>query len=494
MDAVKASPTDASSKRIDRTRSERVETKTQAKPQFRRTVLLTICGVLVVAGATTGFVTRQQWLPPLASVMGAIGNDSHDHDLASELEDTCTDSHAGEDQGNSLALSLQGQKNVGLSLVAVQLRDFDRTISVPAMIVGRPGRTELTVSAPMTGIVTRIIPNRGEAVSPGQPLFTLRLTHEDIVEKQSALLRALEELDVVRREVARVEKVTSSGAIAGKALLERQYEQQKIEAAIRADRQALTLHGLSEEQIDDIVTNRHLLQELTIVAPATTDCTTCADHEEYLQVAELAVTPGSHIQAGDRLATVMDHCELYIEGRAFEEDADALTKAANAEVPATAVIEGNGSGRHEITGLQVLYIENQVEQESRALKFYVQLPNELVRNAEKADGRRFIGWRYKPGQRVQLHIPVETWENRVVLPVDALVQEGADWFVFQKNGDQFDRRPVHVEYRDQRWAVIEADGTLFPGDVVAATGAYQMHLALKNKAGGGVDPHAGHNH
>jgi hypothetical protein len=29
---------------------------------------------------------------------------------------------------------------------------------------------------------------------------------------------------------------------------------------------------------------------------------------------------------------------------------------------------------------------------------------------------------------------------------------------------------------------------------VAGHGAYQIHLACKNKAGGGVDPHAGHQH
>jgi hypothetical protein len=29
---------------------------------------------------------------------------------------------------------------------------------------------------------------------------------------------------------------------------------------------------------------------------------------------------------------------------------------------------------------------------------------------------------------------------------------------------------------------------------VAGRGAYQMNLALKNQAGGGIDPHAGHNH
>ena len=33
-----------------------------------------------------------------------------------------------------------------------------------------------------------------------------------------------------------------------------------------------------------------------------------------------------------------------------------------------------------------------------------------------------------------------------------------------------------------------------PGEVIAAKGAYQIHLALKNKSGGAVDAHAGHNH
>jgi cobalt-zinc-cadmium efflux system membrane fusion protein len=81
-----------------------------------------------------------------------------------------------------------------------------------------------------------------------------------------------------------------------------------------------------------------------------------------------------------------------------------------------------------------------------------------------------------------------------VLPVEAVAREGAESFVFQQNGDHFDRVTVHVKYRDQFWAVIENDGSLFPGDVVALRGAHQLQMALKNQAGGGVDPHAGHNH
>jgi hypothetical protein len=95
---------------------------------------------------------------------------------------------------------------------------------------------------------------------------------------------------------------------------------------------------------------------------------------------------------------------------------------------------------------------------------------------------------------MELRVPVEHWEDRIVLPVGAIVQEGAEAYVYRQDGDHFDRVPVHVEYRDQASVVIGRDGSLFPGDVVAARGAYQMHLALKNKTGGGIDPHAGHSH
>jgi hypothetical protein len=81
-----------------------------------------------------------------------------------------------------------------------------------------------------------------------------------------------------------------------------------------------------------------------------------------------------------------------------------------------------------------------------------------------------------------------------VLPAEAVAREGAESYVFQENGDQFERVPVHVRYRDQQTAVIANDGSLYPGDIIALRSAHQLQMALKNKSGGGVDPHAGHNH
>jgi cobalt-zinc-cadmium efflux system membrane fusion protein len=468
----------------------------------RRQVSVSLAAVVVIAGVVIGCLFSDRWLPRASQFVAAVQDRLHDSQRDVSAADDAPsepDAHAGHDhaapaEATSLQLSEQGQKNVGLQLLTVQPQDFDRTINVPAMVKERVGRTEIKVSAPMTGIVTRIYPIRGEAVAPGQPLFDLRLTHEDLVDTQSAFLETLEQLDVIEREVARLEEVTSSGAIAGKRLLERQYEQQQAEARLRAQQQAMILHGITEEQVNEIKTTRKLLQQVTIFASHPVEVSNNGADEHVLQVSRIEVGPGQHVQAGDLLGVLSDHAVLYIEGKAFEEDSGELNEAANQGTALTAVIEANGKGSHTVPGLKILYVENEVELESRALRFYVRLPNELVRNETTEDGHRFIGWRFKPGQRVQLHVPVERWQNRIVLPVDAVVKEGADWFVFQQNGAKFDRKPVHVEYRDQRWAVIENDGSLFPGDVVAAAGAYQMHLAMKNKAGGGVDPHAGHHH
>jgi hypothetical protein len=147
-----------------------------------------------------------------------------------------------------------------------------------------------------------------------------------------------------------------------------------------------------------------------------------------------------------------------------------------------------------VDGLKLLYLADSVDADTRAFRFYLSLPNKIALDQTSDSGRRFIAWRFNPGQRMELRVPVEYWQDRIVLPVESVVEEGAETYVYERNGDHFDRVAVHVEYRDQASAVISNDGALKPGDVVAGRGAYQMHLALKNRSGGGPDPHAGHSH
>ncbi len=460
--------------------------------------LLFMCCVGLV-----GLLRPDVYLSALVSIRERIatrpeGNqEKHDHTGGEDQPEDHHDHHAehpGHDEANALAISKEAKRTIGLKVVRVALKPFQRSIVVPAMVVERPGRSVLRVTAPLTGVVTQIEAVKGEAVTAGQPLFTIRLTHEELVQAQADLLRSLGELDVVKRELKRLEPLAQEGLVAKKTLLEREYEQHKLEAVVAAGRQALALHGLAGTQIDQVVSDRELFKELLVPVPDGLKTSTPSLQSRLLQVQDLAVEQGQHVNAGDLLCVLADHAELYIEGTAFEQDARQIDRAVADDVKLTAVFDTGGAEPEFLPGLEILYAADTVDPQARAFHFYARLPNALVRDSGASDEHRFISWKYKPGQRLKLQVPVETWGKSIVLPVDAVVADGPESFVFVRYGGHFDRRAVRVEYRDPYSVVVANDGALRLGDSVAASGAEQLQLALKNKSGGPIDPHAGHNH
>ncbi len=489
-----------SSQRIDKPRSATEPNPGETRKHFRNfSWRVGLGGVLLGASVGAGAMLAATALgvPGTARFQQRVPDDGDHHqpfadcsNKRDQLNGQDHDDHGHHANATSIELSEQARKNIGLTLATVAPREFIRTITVPGVVVERPGRTLVTVSSPLSGIVERVVPLRGEAIDPAVTLFELRLTDEDLVDRQSDLLRAVEELAVVESELIRLEEVSVSGAIAGRSLLERQYQKQSIEAAVRAQRQALVLHGLSEEQVEQIMAKRQLLSRLAVASPAAMPN---GSEGGRFQVVDLLVRPGDHVATGAPLAVLADYGELYVKGKAFERDAPALHRTAKEGTGVTLLVEAEGGKREEVPSLDILYVENEVDRESRALRFFVVLPNEVVRDHKTADGRRFAAWRFKPGQRVEVAVPVERWHDRFVVPVEAVVQEGADSFVFEHINGHFLRRDVHVEHRDQRSVVIARDGALHAGDVVAVRGAYQIHLALKQQAGGGqVDHHHHH--
>lgn len=193
---------------------------------------------------------------------------------------------------------------------------------------------------------------------PGDLLFEVRLSYEDLVETQTAYLKKISELEVERREIARLEEATQSGAISGKQLLDRRYAKEKLEAFAKSQREALRLHGLSDRQVDAIGTDGKLLRDVQIVAPdvdqhdaneelrlsnapmqlvsfaqstlpppsASTSDPDTHEHKP-LVIEDLQVQKGQAITAGERMCTLSDYTQLYIEGKAFENDVRAISQA-----------------------------------------------------------------------------------------------------------------------------------------------------------------------
>ena len=214
--------------------------------------------------------------------------------------------------------------------------------------------------------------------------------------------------------------------------------------AVAAQQEALRLHGLSDRQVQQIGSERRLLRELQIVVPfpdrhsdgelklTRAKVQRVGFQEAALQpppapqpekaplvLTELNVHKGQAVAAGETLCVLSDMRHLYIEGQAFEQDMGLLEHAANKDWPISAIQPTNGREPVVIDNLKVAYLDNTVNAETRALRFYVGLPNSIVRSTESEDGQLFIGWKFKPGQRMQLRVPVEEWPERIVLPVDA---------------------------------------------------------------------------
>ncbi len=487
-------------------------------------VIAVATGLAILAVA----ITYPRWWPPVSDwidakvqqrKMAAKAADEHSgHDHGAEGHGG--HDHAGHSESQSLELTPQALKNLGLTdefLKPIRLAEYKKTITVPAIVAARPGRTQIRVSSPLSGVVTHVHAVTGETVSTGQLLFEVRLIYEELVDTQTLFLKTLSELEVENREIKRLDEVTQSGAISGKLLLERRYSKEKIEASLGAQREALRLHGLSPTQIASIEKERKLLRDLSIEAP---DIDSHGKSEELrlsrlpiqhvsylvsdshklatngprpLIIEDLRVQKGQGVMAGEMLCALSDFSQLYVEGRAFEQDAPAVASAAEKGWAIDALVP-TAIGQETVSGLKLAFVDNTVDATSRTLAFFVELPNQILRDETNADGQRFITWKYRVGQRLQVQVPVEVWESQIVLPVDAAVKDGADWFVFQQNGDHFDRVAVHVKYRDQNKIVVDNDGSVFPGDVIALKSAHQLQMALKNKSGGGADPHAGHNH
>jgi multidrug efflux pump subunit AcrA (membrane-fusion protein) len=487
--------------------------------------------VLCLIAISLAAATQSRWRPAAQSwVQSVVAGrrvksflDEHDHSAvgkpADEHHEHAAHDHSDHEAANSLKLSAQAQGNLGLtaeSLRPIELETFHRTLTVPGIVVDRPGRTRIEVSTPMAGVVTKVHAVKGEAVEPGTLLFEIRITAEELVESQTELLKTLGELDVEEKEIARLTKFTESEAIPKKTLLERQYAKEKLENMLVAQREALRLHGLSDAQIVEITSQRRLFRDLKIVAPLpggtsgefqlTRTGIIPASYQESAQqppassvptqfiITEMPVHVGQTIAAGTTLAELADYSELYIEGRTFERDVKALSRVTASGWKISALFEGLDGDRETVPDLELVYAATEIHIESRTLPFYVRLPNEMIRSTPSPNGHAFVEWRHRPGRRVQLLVPIEELKDQIVLPVEAIAREGAESYVFQQNGGHFDRIPVRIKYRNSTQAVIANDGSVFPGDVVARTGAHQMLMALKNKSGGGVDPHAGHNH
>lgn len=455
--------------------------------------VLAIVTALAIAGVLT-YDTWRGWLFPDRVASTASEEDAHPH----------------HDAPDRVILSPQARANLKLAVRPIQLETYSRTLTIPGMVVERLGRTDRGVTSPIAGVVRRIAAVPGDTVSPGDELFTLRVTSEPFQSSQTELYKNTHELAITQEQRKRLEEAAKGGAIPEARLLELDYQARRVTAALQALRYDLAARGLSPEQIQRVAEGK-FITEITIrvlgndtgVSPAATGGVASASGQQpaegrfVYEVQELKVQLGEQVQAGQTLATLANHQALFIEGRVFKQEAPLLEQAAQKGWPVRAefAMEPHHHWSALVEPLKIRFLANRVDPASQTIPAYALLANEYREYTE--GGQTYRIWRYRPGQRVRLRVPVEQFEGVFVLPVEAIVREGPDAFVFRANGDALDRKPVQVVYEDRQHVVVANDGSINLGNHIAFNGAAQLNRVLKAKAageGGHGHDHHGHSH
>ena len=452
----------------------------------RKRILGSLRGITLVVGlSVAAFATRESWLPWLSS-----------DDASAQAEEQQTPV----EDAKVLKLSPQARKNLRLVSKPVVLQTYWRTIQVPGVVVDRPGISDRGVTSPAVGVVTQVHAFAGDTVRPGEMLFTLRLFSEYLQNTQSELFKATRETQLIKEERARLAGLARTGAIAGSRMIELEQRIRRQDGLIQAYRQDLLTRGLAPSQIRQITEGRFVSTIDVVAPPPVSDVrgqpkiqpVALVDNQRggaiVYEVQELKVDLGQQVQAGQLLSVLSNHRSLYIEGHAFKQEAPLLEHAARSAWSIEVEFAEDDS-RHwpplEQT-FQIRHLANTIDAASRTFDFFIPLTNQS--RSYEQNGQTFVVWRLRPGQRVRLHIPVERYENVIVLPAAALVREGPEAYVFRHNGDLFNRIPVHVLHEDRRNVVLASDGSVTPGSYLAQGSAASLNRVLKAQAASGMRP------
>lgn len=452
-----------------------------------------LAALLIVAGGTILYSGRPLWFGGTATTSAAVDDaDEHEHGGNSE----------------TVMLSEKAKANLNLQTMPAVLTDYWQTLTVPGNVVEQPGHAHRKIVAPVTGIVTEIYVHPNQLVRPGDLMAELELTGDALATAQADLLATIRELELNQRELDRVEPLVQSGSLPEKNRLQLEYERKRLESQRASKGQALEVLGLSQQQVEEIAKTEKLLRDFRILVPDVS-----AEEKTHLvppdqrssplavvpkdysyTVESIDVFPGKRVEIGEEICSLAFHVMLFIEGQAFEKESDLIERAMVEKWPIKAIFESGSRSPLVRNDLHILLLDNVIDPGARTFRFFVPIGNEVLHDSKGNRGETYRSWRFKPGQKVTLEIPVAQLPGVFVLPNEAVVREGPEAYVFRVNGSKLERQGVTVVASDRQQVAIKNDGSIFPGEVLAANSAYQLNLALKKASGSGIDPHAGHSH
>lgn len=298
---------------------------------------------------------------------------------------------------------------LGVTLGAAEAVERVAIASAPAEVVVPPAQ-QAVVSAPVDGLVARLLVAAGELVRRGQPLA--ELDSKEFLQWQRDYLEASVAAELADAQLARDRDLHDEGIIAARRLQETQA--QAHAASVRLDQatEQLRLAGFDKPALAALVSKGRLSARLILRAPF--DGVVAAQH----------ATVGARVDSLDAVATVADLGTLWLELHLSQENAANVAPGMLAAVKV---------GDRELTA-PITTVGRVVEPATQTV---------LVRAAID-NGAGLL----RAGQFVKASVLAPSERATYAVPAGAVTRNGEAAFVFVREPKGFTARRIEVIAED----------------------------------------------
>lgn len=335
--------------------------------------------------------------------------------------------------------------------LGITLQRLERPASIqgqayPARVVLPPSQ-EQVVSAPLAGLVDRVLVSENDTVKPGQPL--LRLISPELGELQLKALEAASKSRLSQKTVQRERMLFTDGIIPERRVQEAEGDAEADRARLQQAEAALRLAGLDATSIKKISVGGTLQDGLTVHAKAAGT------------VLSLAVKPGQRVAQADALMRLVDTRQLWLD---IQLPADRRSQVA-------------------VKGGEITVVGRDATAVPMSLGTMVSDGQTITLRAQITKGATLL----RPGEYVQAQVPFasgaggsadsESWP----VPVASVVRQDDKAYVFVRTAKGFLAQPITV--LNSAGESVQVQGPLKTGQDIAITSVIALKAAWLGKSG-----------
>ncbi len=344
--------------------------------------------------------------------------------------------------------SIQTAARSGLSIVTVDESPSVETLDVPGE-VEFDATQSMTVTCPVSGVLTRWVVNPGEQVQRGQILAYIESI--DAAEKKADYMHASALHNLARKTFDRKHELARNGLASAREIDEAEAEFLETQADINRSASVLKMLGYTDEGLAALVNDTDNSSLVPLRA------------RQSGRLVEQSVTLGAILEAGHPIGMISETAQMWVEAQVPEANLDRV------KIGQSATVSYDGNGWISGAG-HVIWIADGVDEQTRMGK---------VRVAVESNGTNL-----RAHQFVRLQIATSEIANSVLVPVEAVQWEGCCNVVFiQETPDRFKPRKIRVEHTEGNYYAVSGVNS---GEKIVSKGSYMLKTELmKSSIGAG---------